>query len=296
MLRPPHVSRRAQKGLATVFAAAVALGAAACSVGFSASEATGSGYSPPLNEWDAGVATPSVSRDGAADAATDAALPVQGNPLCNYATSHGCLPDLPASADSCPLPPDGGADAIANAGDSATHSGSDGADTAVAPAPTPIYACHVLAQSAGSPPDQTCTAPGQGTDGDACQRGTDCSAGYECVGSGECRHYCCQNDTCNATTTPSFCDAQTMLGSATPDTKVPVCMPIRTCRLLYPGYCAVGETCAVVRDDGTTSCVAIGAKRAGDDCREDHCAEACAQQCGERGREGHRTARARRCF
>jgi hypothetical protein len=43
-------------------------------------------------------------------------------------------------------------------------------------------------------------------------------------------------------------------------------MPVRQCALLGEG-CAKGvETCAVVADDGTTSCVGIGPARVGESC------------------------------
>jgi hypothetical protein len=49
-------------------------------------------------------------------------------------------------------------------------------------------------------------------------------------------------------------------------------MPVQECTLLEILQCPAAETCAVVRDDGTTSCVAIGSALAGQSCETDHCA------------------------
>jgi len=63
---------------------------------------------------------------------------------------------------------------------------------------------------------------------------------------------------------------------------VPVCMPLRQCELVaaldlegglpQPATCPSGQTCAVVREDGATSCVAIGTATAGQSCETEHCA------------------------
>jgi hypothetical protein len=47
--------------------------------------------------------------------------------------------------------------------------------------------------------------------------------------------------------------------------------PASGCQLLDPSACPATETCAVVRDTGTTSCIAVGAAKAGDECETDHC-------------------------
>jgi hypothetical protein len=66
-------------------------------------------------------------------------------------------------------------------------------------------------------------------------------------------------------------DASTDAG-AEPTYLVPVCMPVSKCDLLQqPNPCNAGETCAVVKDDGTTSCVAIGPAGVGESCDVNHC-------------------------
>ena len=54
--------------------------------------------------------------------------------------------------------------------------------------------------------------------------------------------------------------------------EVPVCMPAHPCDLLQPGTCPSGQTCAVVREDGSLSCVEVGAAPAGKSCQTEHCA------------------------
>jgi hypothetical protein len=75
------------------------------------------------------------------------------------------------------------------------------------------------------------------------------------------------------TTSATFCDVQpTAVGGL----NVPVCEPVTSCTLLLTGTgngsCPKGETCAVVKDDGTTSCVQIGTVGIGGDCDVYHCA------------------------
>jgi hypothetical protein len=50
-------------------------------------------------------------------------------------------------------------------------------------------------------------------------------------------------------------------------------MPIDSCPLLVLGGCGlyIPKTCAVVREDGRTSCVAIGNAKAGESCDTEHC-------------------------
>jgi hypothetical protein len=48
-------------------------------------------------------------------------------------------------------------------------------------------------------------------------------------------------------------------------------MPISECALF--GKCPTNQTCAVVKDDGTTSCVDVGTANVGEPCDEVHCAE-----------------------
>lgn len=225
---------------------------------------------PPDAAADAG-ATPSTS-DGATSgpppgASVDAgAAPVStGNPLCFYsyapdAGAHTCQPDTSSQCS-------GWLSADAGSYVPPAEDASDGS--------APLSACHV----SSSPNGQKCLQAGPGGDGAQCQTGTDCAESFECVGSpGQCRHYCCDgNAACDSAggqmPGPSFCDVEATTSGGL---MVPVCEPVRSCTPLLlgngAGTCPKGETCAVVKDDGTTSCVPIGTVGIGGDCDVYHCA------------------------
>jgi hypothetical protein len=239
------------KWLPAGVAAALLVAPAGCSVGFTTSEPSDGSPTTYLNDFDAG------EQDGAADSAAVIApdggvLPYRGSPLCNWSTSQSaCNPDQPTTLAVCDpkAPAYGDASAVA-------------------------ARCYVRVtyQANAMVTDQGCGMPGTGGDGAACQTGADCAAGFECVGAGICRHYCCDLSECEKMSKLTFCDVQTVNGtSSAADTRVPVCMPVQKCNLLLPG-CGQGETCAPVRTD-TTSCVAIGPAQEGASCERDHCAE-----------------------
>jgi hypothetical protein len=189
-----------------------------------------------------------------------------GSPLCK-ASADTCLPDddgteklmYSATSKSC-QPPDAGGALPPSAPDAS-------------PGLTGVAgACRV---NASGSPDCADGVNRQGTDGVACTKPSDCAAGYDCIvgdHGGTCRHYCCSG-TCedrpsrNGGTT--FCDIQRLLDN---QLTVPVCMPIKKCRLLMPGDCGERETCGVVTETGDTGCVANGDATAGQACDNDHCA------------------------
>jgi hypothetical protein len=113
---------------------------------------------------------------------------------------------------------------------------------------------------------------GLGLDGALCHDGNDCAPGYECVGDAGaatvCRHYCCAGN--SACRVDQFCDIQQTAGGLAMN--VPVCMPVRQCDLLQPLACPANQTCAVVREDGSKSCVALGDAMTGQSCETEHCA------------------------
>jgi hypothetical protein len=196
---------------------------------------------------DAGVAEEAME-EPAPSSGPALALPYQGSSLCNASRETGCYPDDVIS--SCYLPPN-------NASAAAT------ADGGIEPTP----ACHVL--SGGVVPRPTCE---QSTVGgmyaSTCAHPTECSPGYECVEGGTCRHYCCAGN--SACSEGLFCDVQPVADS--PGTLVPVCLPQIPCVLLNDATCAPDEQCSVVRDNGATSCVAVGMAQAGESCEQEHCA------------------------
>ena len=176
-----------------------------------------------------------------------------GNPLCSQIVGSECVPD---TATGC------GPRGQGDAGFEAVDVDGD------APQPNHGMACHVVPVDGGAAP--LCSAAGQGEDGAECIQSADCAVGFECVGSpGQCRRYCCNGqDSCGGDGR-QFCDIQ---ARAEQGNKVPVCMPVRSCALLGSG-CPQGQTCAIVLEDGTTSCVGIGSAQAGESCEEEHCAE-----------------------
>jgi hypothetical protein len=190
----------------------------------------------------------------------DAKAPAfQGSPLCAAQPPSDCYPDDPSTAKACDLAPDGG-----------PYNATSGYDNAK-------LACRVQASpnsAAGVQP--VCAPAGTAGDGSWCKSSEECAPTYDCVGAGTCQRYCCSgNSEC---LTAEFCDIQTTV--ATSSIEVPVCMPIHPaggCTLLDPTSCCSGtaacaQTCAVVREDGATSCVAVGAAKAGESCDYDHCA------------------------
>jgi hypothetical protein len=198
-------------------------------------------------EPDAADAAVPEEEDATAAAAPLPALPYQGNPLCRASRQTGCYPDDMINA--CDFTPD-----------LATTDGTDGGVN-VAPA------CHVVAD--GLVPRTTCLpSTVAGMYASTCANSTECSPGYECVEGGTCRHYCCAGN--SACSENQFCDVQPIAES--PGTLVPVCLAQIPCVLLDDqDTCPPADQCSVVRDNGATSCVAVGTAQDGDLCEQEHC-------------------------
>jgi hypothetical protein len=208
-----------------------------------------------IQAYEPDAADAGVLEDATAPVASPA-LPYQGSSLCRASRGgSGCYPDDMINACDFTIDPD--------APDGAVDAGFN-----VAPA------CHVVA--GGLIPQTTClpsTVPGMYAS--TCANSTECSPGYECVAGGTCRHYCCAGN--SACSENQFCDVQPMAES--PQTLVPVCLaqipcvlvPLAACSALSDG-CPPSDQCSVVRDDGATSCVAVGTAQDGDLCEQEHCA------------------------
>jgi hypothetical protein len=232
-----------------------ALAVAACS-NVSADSATGSIlYHGPGPSPDAGDAAPMLTANSDAGAAPAS----QGSPLCNAPlTGSVCYPDNPTTAKACGEAPDGGA-----------YNATAGYDNET-------LACRVVATSPdanGATQGPRCAVAGTAGDGSWCKSSDECQAAYDCVGAGTCQRYCCSgNSECLA---DEFCDIQPTTQATA--IQIPVCMPIHPappappCQLLDPTSCPATFTCAVVRDDGTTSCVAVGDAKAQEECDTQHC-------------------------
>jgi hypothetical protein len=242
----PHARRLAALALAAAGLAVTSCDASA--PGTPAGSPT-VGYVPARDGGDSGE----LSVDAAGE--TLAAPTLQGSPLCNAAATS-CYPDHATTAKACGEAPDGG-----------PYSPTGGYDNAV-------FACRVVATPQGATngtQNPTCAPAGTAGDGSWCKSASECEPAFDCVGSGTCQQYCCSgNDECVA---DQFCDIQRTVAS--PSVEVPVCMPIHPasgCNLLDPATCPASETCAVVRDNGATSCVSVGAATAGKECDTEHCA------------------------
>jgi len=249
------------------------IGATAASTGCSTIAPTGGsadGGDLPLIESDADTSNEDGGAFGGGGDGASTKSPYSGSPLC-HATTKTCFPDLPS-----PSTADGGAGADASLAPLSTPCGSDadaGADagaTAMDGA-YPAIACRVRASGADmSAP--SCSASGQGGDGAMCKTGADCSPGFDCTGSGVCRKYCCAGECSGKMNMANnfFCDIVPLTEETT---LIPACVPVKTCMLFDPKACVdPKETCSIVKDDGTTSCVPAGSAGKGDSCAEAHCA------------------------
>lgn len=243
--------------LALIALASPALAAVGCDYYVSAAGVDDS--SPTVNNLasidggDAGDAS-----DASVDVATVPTGTTSGiSPLCGMPTTPAtatmtCDPDSPTTALACNLPPD------AQAG-----LGSQGLACRVEAAPG--------SNTASGQVQPVCAPAGPGGDGSWCKTSSECAAQYDCVGVGTCQRYCCAgNIECVGT---EFCDIQPT--TQTTGIQIPVCMPIQPaagCTLLAdPSSCPVDQTCSVVRENGATSCVAVGAAKAGEGCDTAHC-------------------------
>lgn len=211
---------------------------------------------PDLERLDASATpedVPTATTSSDASVATDAAtkLPLRGSPLCQ-ANGATCFPD--EGAIECGGTPTNTADAgYPDAGPAQLG------DT-----------CRVTLSG------PSCGSAGAIRDGSECKVSSDCGAGSDCVlradGMAQCRRYCCAG-TCSNVGSPSggatFCDVVQLAEESS--VKVPVCLPVKACKLLGNGQCMNGETCAVAAEDGTTSCVPTGPARSGESCDETHC-------------------------
>jgi hypothetical protein len=211
---------------------------------------SGTGDFTPIHGY---VSEADASDAGAgSDAAEGPALGTQvtqGNGICHASKLTGCYPDT--MVDACDLPDDGGAADAATDGAAAYPAG-----------------CHVITDGTGIVRTVCLASKLQGMYASTCSQSTDCSPGWECVNEGTCRHYCCSGN--SACSDNQFCDVQPT--AQDPNTLVPVCVSETPCTLIDIDGCPTGEQCSVVKEDGTTSCVAVGPQGDGESCDLEHCA------------------------
>jgi hypothetical protein len=125
-----------------------------------------------------------------------------------------------------------------------------------------VYACQLVPNNGAL--EAKCGIAGTAVDGQPCTAQTPCAAGFGCIGTGSasiCRQYCC--DDLEACAQDTYCDIAPVVDVQLP---VPVCVPATNCELLNDATCPTGLTCAIVRQDGTTSCIVPGTGVAHDPC------------------------------
>jgi hypothetical protein len=160
------------------------------------------------------------------------------------------------------------------------HEAIDAGPSCVTPAdaaPTGYRGCRMKREPNGDFIPQCGNADSRGVEGMSCATGLDCAPGFDCV-EGEkspvCRRYCCTGSCegqLSANGGPTFCDLQLQKSFDLDQHKVPVCMPIKTCKLLQNGECSETETCAIVTEKGDTGCVPKGNRKAGEACDDEQC-------------------------
>jgi hypothetical protein len=110
-----------------------------------------------------------------------------------------------------------------------------------------------------------CGVSGNMPEGSPCMNAADCGPDLGCIlveHTPLCRAYCCAGlESCPTNT---YCVQQKMYES--PSSEIPVCIHVTKCVLLDDTGCPSGETCAIVRLDGTTSCVVPGTGTYGQPC------------------------------
>ncbi|MDI1448032.1 hypothetical protein [Polyangium sp. 6x1] len=224
--------------LLSSLAAASVLGAA-CSMQLDASyERSASFSNEDTGNSAGGEGLPPPPTDGAGGTAGDIPFPTT-NPPPDGKTSYthlcgeGCMSSESAIGCGVSMNPDG----------------------------TPLVSCQIVPTPMGA--SAQCLTPGTFKSGDPCTRTSDCAPGLGCAltgaSVGSCRPYCCGAvEDCPANT---YCAPAPMAddtANAAP-LPIPVCIAATECTLLDDTSCPQGLTCTLVREDGTTSCVAPGA-------------------------------------
>lgn len=173
----------------------------------------------------------------------------------NYAAlcGTGCIPGEPCTDPSGT----GGGGGMGGA------SGDPGGYGGEAP-----LACQLQLDETTQAVNGTCAPVGTSAADMPCLDSSDCAPGLGCV-AGVCRSYCCDSlDACEGDT---YCAPQPMvagdLPAEIPPPFIPVCIKVQDCVLLSDDTCPQGQTCTVVKSDGTVSCVAPGTGLAGDPCQ-----------------------------
>jgi hypothetical protein len=111
-----------------------------------------------------------------------------------------------------------------------------------------------------------CGMAGPAGNGDVCTGPTGCQAGLGCVATSVadlavCQEFCCgDREACPSAT---YCKKTPLIGT---ELEIPVCAPVTPCALLDDAHCPSGQTCTIVRTDGTTTCTDAGQSKTDGPC------------------------------
>ncbi|MEZ4443672.1 MAG: hypothetical protein R3B72_31665 [Polyangiaceae bacterium] len=250
------------------------LTAFACSVGGDGIGGFGGGYGGNSSGTGAGDADIDVKLGdgGGGMAGFDLSAYCAGDciPLTGERVMPGCDPGTAGAGGDTPS--DGGAGGAGGAGGGGGGPGFGGS--------APVdYDCKLV-------PDRrvaqgVCVETGTVNAGQSCLTAHDCAPGFGCVGVGVCRPYCCGD--LEACPTGTYCSLLPLTETIdrTEPLMIPVCTLATNCTLLDASTCAPGETCTIVREDGTTSCVVPGRGTIDDPCpcAADHVCNADKNKC-----------------
>lgn len=214
--------------------------------------------STSLSSGGNGTSNSGGSPDGpGTTAATSGGGGTQNSPVAlgySQLCGMGCSPET-GSASAC------------SSYDSSNNDGGGGAGGG-APTPTGIKDCYLVVEDSGDV-QGLCTPAGTAPTGAPCLASTDCAPGHGCSAEGLCQPYCCGE--VEACPTNTFCAPRAVskgdYRGAISKAHVPFCVPASPCKLLDDSTCNVnGETCTIVRNNGTTSCVTPGTGQHQDKC------------------------------
>jgi hypothetical protein len=113
-----------------------------------------------------------------------------------------------------------------------------------------------------------CAAVGDGADGDACERSSDCGAGLDCSafdGTGVCRHYCCNLSRTEGCPNAEFCALG--LGTKAEPSGAALCLPCAGCDPDKTDACEQGFACyPLPGSQSCTACLPAGTRKPGAEC------------------------------
>lgn len=214
--------------------APINLGAIALNDGTGGSSSSG-GFGGTHNDFDAGRTSSGETGSGGGQSI----LPTKSLSYLCGGSQPGCSTD-PTSSDCAP-------------GGNANMGG--------APPDGSTRTCQLVA--GGDQIQAVCAMAGAAAAGDVCTSATACQAGLGCAATDVpdlalCQPFCCSDpETCPSAT---YCKRASLIGTQFP---IPVCAPVTQCQLLNDAaWCKPGQTCAIVRNDGTTSCIDAGQSQA----------------------------------